>query len=493
VIDNSFALDTLDPQRSFDPTSNMVDRAIYDTLFAYRGNVDQPAPLLVQSWSSTGAKTFTFRLKRDVHFADGTPLTSADVVFSLRRLVNLKGNPGQLLPAFTVTAKNRYTVVIQTSIPEPQLPAVLASTATGIVNAKLVEAHGGTDAADASTADQADHWFNTSAAAGAGSGPYELQSITPTSQVVLRPNTNYWDSRQPAFRAVVVRNMPPPSQLLNIQRGSHEVAIDLSSAQALPLLRDKNVRVTRQPGPFVFYAFTNDDPQISSVTSNRTFQRAVRYALDYKSLVSLAGPGAIHAPGLLPSALLGALPQAAAAKHDLAKAKENLAASGVGSHQVTLEYASDATFGGLSFATLAQKVQANLQAAGFNVALAGSPITTFQPKFRAGHVALGLWIYGPYYPDPSSYLVFTPGQLIALHAGWPAGSDPTIEKLAARALVATTPALRQSLYRQIQLALNARSPFIPLVQPTQVYVATSDLTVRYTDLNGLDITQVSPK
>jgi peptide/nickel transport system substrate-binding protein len=493
VVDNSFALDTLDPQRAFDPTSNMVDRAIYDTLFAYRGNVDQPAPLLVQSWSSTGAKTFTFTLRSDVHFADGTPLTSADVVFSLRRLVNLKGNPSQLLPTFTVTARSRYSFVISTPTPTPQLPAILASSATGIVNSKLVEAHGGTDAADASTADKAEQWFNSPAAAGAGSGPFVLQSLTPTSQVVLSPNKNPWGSRLPAFRTVVVRNMPAASQYLNIRRGSHEVATDLSSDQAQSLATDKSLHVTRQPGALVFYAFTNDDPQVSSITSSKEFQQAVRYALDYTGIVTLGGPGAIQAPGLFPSTLLGALSPASATKQDLAKAMQDLAASGVGSQQVTLEYPSDVTFGGLSFATLAQKVQADLQAAGFNVVLAGSPVTTFQPKFRAGQVAFGLWIYGPYYPDPSSYLAFTPGQLIALHAGWAAGADPGIEELAARALGATTPALRRTLYQQIQLDINADGPFVPLVQPTQVYVATSDLAVGTTPLNGLDITQVSPR
>ena len=43
VVDNSFALDTVDPQRAFDPTSAIVDRAIYDTLFTYRGNDVAPS------------------------------------------------------------------------------------------------------------------------------------------------------------------------------------------------------------------------------------------------------------------------------------------------------------------------------------------------------------------------------------------------------------------------------------------------------------------
>ena len=43
-------------------------------------------PWLARSWTvSKDAKTFTFKLRRDVRFSDGTPLTSADVVFSYRR------------------------------------------------------------------------------------------------------------------------------------------------------------------------------------------------------------------------------------------------------------------------------------------------------------------------------------------------------------------------------------------------------------------------
>src|SRR5262249_17017431 len=78
VVDNSFAVDTTDPQRAFDPTSTIVDRAVYDTLFTYRKNdLAHPIPLLVRSWTTSGARRFTFRLRRDVHFGDGTPLTSA--------------------------------------------------------------------------------------------------------------------------------------------------------------------------------------------------------------------------------------------------------------------------------------------------------------------------------------------------------------------------------------------------------------------------------
>ena len=496
VVDNSFTIKTSDPQRAFDPTASIVDRAIFDTLFTYnKGDLTTPIPLLVQSWkASNGAKTFTFQLKKNARFANGTPLTSADVVFSLNRLINIKGNPAFLLAGITVSAHGKYTVVMKSATPATQLTAILANPSTGIVNSKLVKANGGTAAADASTADKAEQFLNTAASIGAGSGPYTLKTYSTTSEISLAPNAKYWGPKKPGFGTVVVRNMLAPTQLLNVQRGSHEVAIDLSSDQAQTLKSNSKVHVSLQPSTWTFWLFTNNDSSVSSVTSNKQFQTAVRYALDYQSIVSIAGPGAIQAPGVIPSMFLGALPQKDAIKQNVTKAKAALAASGVGSQQVTLEYPSDLTINGVPFTTMAQKVQANLQSAGFNVTLSGSPTSSWLTKYRDGKMAFGLSLWGPDYPDPADYLAFTPGQLVGLRAGWPKGSDAAIETLAAKALVTTAPAARKSIYEQIQLQLNQRGPFIPLLQPTQVFVATSDLTnAVYNSVYSVDVTHVSPK
>src|SRR5207248_7031183 len=125
---------------------------------------------------SKDAKTFTFDLKPNVTFADGTPLTAADVVFSLQRLVNLKGNPSFLLAGVTASAKGASTVILKSKTPNTALPAILANPSTGIVNSKLVRKNGGTDAANAAKADKAEKWLNSAASTGAGSGPYVLKS-----------------------------------------------------------------------------------------------------------------------------------------------------------------------------------------------------------------------------------------------------------------------------------------------------------------------------
>ena len=496
VIDRSFEIKTADPQRAFEPTAAIVDRGIFDTMFTYRGSdVAHPVPLLARSYTvSRDAKRFVFNLRRNVHFADGTPLTSADVVFSYRRLINLKGNPSFLLAGVTVSAPSRYVVVLRSKTPNTALPAILANTSLGIVNSKLVRQHGGTAAANAAKTDKAEKWFNSPASSGAGSGPYVLRSYSVTSQIVLAPNTRYWGAKKPVWSTIVVRNMISATQLINVQRGSHEVAIDLSAQQATGIKGNKRLKVALTPSTWVFWLFANNNPAISSITSNKRFQNAVRYGLDYRSVVGVAGPGAIQAPGIIPNMFLGSLPQSSRINRDVAKAKAELAASGAAGTKISLEFPSDLTINGVPFATMAQRVQSNLEAIGFDIELSGAPVGTWLQKYRDGKMAFGLSLWGPDYPDPADYLAFLPGELVGVRAGWPKGSDRTLEALGAKVRVTSSTTARTALYRQIQRRLNAVGPYFPLIQPTQVFVATADLrNTVFHPVYQIDVTQAAPR
>jgi peptide/nickel transport system substrate-binding protein len=329
---------------------------------------------------------------------------------------------------------------------------------------------------------------------GAGSGPYVLSSYSSTSQVTLKRNKKYWGATKPAFDTVVVRNMVAATQLINVQRGVHEVAIDLASDQAQSLKSNSHVRVSLQPSTWVFWLFANNNPQVSAVTSNKQWQNAVRFGLDYKSILGVAGPGAYQTPGLIPSMFAGALPAKEAVKQNVAKAKSALQASGQAGQSISLEYPSDLTINGVPFATLAQKVQSNLQGIGINVQLSGSPTGTWLTSYRGGKMAFGLSLWGPDYPDPADYLTFAPGDLVGLRVGWAKGASAAIEKTAAAAAVATDPTKRTALFQQFQRQLNTSGPYFPLMQPTQVFVSTSDLkNAVYNSVYSIDVTKVAPK
>ena len=239
-------------------------------------------------------------------------------------MVNLKGNPAFLLAGETITTDGPETVVMTSAAPNPAIPYILPNPACGILNMKVVEAHGGTDAANASTKDTAENWLDDNSA---GSGPYVIKSFSTTSQVVLDANPNYWGPK-PAYSTVVLRNTATSAvERLDVQRGTNEIAIDLDPSQAKGMT---NVQVHAGPSPNVLFIFANDNPKVSKISSNHDFQKALRYGIDYAGMLELAGAGAVQSPGVIPTVLLGALPSSADAKYDLAQAKSWLAKSGLG-------------------------------------------------------------------------------------------------------------------------------------------------------------------
>lgn len=473
VVENSFDLKTADPGRVYEITGGMIIHAIYQPLLTFDGgDVSKPVPLIAKSFSvSTDGKTMTLPLREDVTFSDGTKLTAADVVFTFNRVKNLKGNPAFLLDGVTISATDDRTVVLTSEKPNPSLPYLLSNPALGIENSKVFKENGATDAAGADKSDKAEAWLGKNSA---GSGPYTMQSFSTTSEVDLVANSKYWGPDKPTYTKVVVRNVTADIQKLDIQKGQAQLALDLSPQQVSGI--SASVDVHSDPTSNTFFVFTNDNPAISKITSNKDFQQAVRYGLDYKSLVELAGKGSIQAPGIIPTLFIGALDASKAPKMDQAKAKTALQTSGYTGEAIELEYPSDLTKNGVSFAVVAQRVQAQMKGIGINVELKPAPLATSLPRYRDGKEQMGLWLWGADYPDPSDYLAFLPGETVGLRAGWAKASDSELTALGEKAATTTDPTQRGALYQQIQEKLNATGPFMPLFQTAQVAVTAKSVS-----------------
>jgi len=487
VVDTSFDLKTADPGREFEPTGQIVDKALYETLLTFKGSdVTKPVPGLASSYEqSTDGKTLTLHLRAGAKFADGSAVTADDVVFSLNRVIALKGNPSFLLDGVTVTKTDASTVTLVSKKANPALPFILPNPALGILSAKTVQAHGGT----ATSADAAEKYLNTTSA---GSGPYTLTSFNTNTQVVLAKNPNYTGSDKPTYDKIVLRNVQAPTQKLNVQRGDSQIALDLTSDQVSGL--GGGLTVDSGASSDVIFLLLNQDTKVSSTAANAKFAEAVRKGIDYQGLLQIAGTGSVQPAGIIPSTFLGALPASQATSRDLTGAKAALAASGIKNPTVTLGYASDLTVDGLSLQTLAERVQAQLKEVGITVNLAPAPTTTELDNYRNGKEQMGLWYWGPDYPDPSDYLAFLPGNLVGLRAGWKAGADPALTALGDQAASTTGDAARTAIYGQIQTSLNASGPFIPLVQPSRNTVTAGSLTgVVYNPVWTLDVAAVGSK
>ncbi len=477
IVDKSFDMGTADPHRELSVTGAMVAKALYSTLLTFKGADESTAvPWIANSYSSSeDARRFTFKLRRDVVFSDGSRLTSADVVFSFDRIVKLKGPPSALLAGVSASGPDAFTVVLTSKDPNPALPFTLARPALAIVDSKVV-------------ADKAEGFLDR---ASAGSGPYILKSFSTFSDVELVANPRYWGP-EPSYRRVVIRNMDAPTQLAYIPSARTEIALDLSPVQAETLTRSASLRITAVAGPEVVFLFANENPQVSQVTSNQHFQNAVRYALDYPAMVQLMGAGTIQARGVIPSTMPGALPPWGDPPRNTDKARSELAASGIKDPTVNLGYASDLEVGGILMSSLASMVKTDLGAIGITVNLAGSPSAAATVDYNAGRQQMGLWpaIRNDFEPYP--YLDFLPGGLLAIRAGWPSGSDPSLESLGIQASTTADAATRAQLLQQLQGQLNQDGPFFPLVEPGRVIVAAGHVTgLEYNPSWSLDLAAVS--
>jgi peptide/nickel transport system substrate-binding protein len=473
VVDTSFIIDTADPARDLDPTGYIVDHAIYDTLLTNDGASTQPVPDLATSYkASPNAKVFTFNLRHGAKFSNGDPVTSADVVFSLERVINVDSAPAYLLAGIKVTAKGPYTVVLTSSTPNPAIPAIVTTPALGIVDQKAVVANGGSDAKNASKTDKAEAFLDKTSE---GSGPYVLTTFSTNNQITLTANPNYWGPK-PKFKTVVLRNMSGSTQYLNVQRGADQVALDLSSQQADQLNTNSSLQVHTGASPNVFFLQMTENAKVSPTMANPDIQEAIRYGLDYKGMIATAGTGAIQAPGIVPQQFLGSLPASDAIKQNIAKAKQLVKESGITDPSATMAFPSGITVNGLSFATLAQRVQYDLGQVGIKITLSAVPVTTFLNNYNADKYALVQSYWGPDYADPNDYLVFVPGGSVSTRSDWPASAYPTLATLGKKAGSTSNNMKRAGLFQTIQKDLNAKSPFVDMIQPAEAIVGSSNLT-----------------
>jgi len=487
VVDNAFNNRLLDPHREASNTANLVFRAVYDTLLTFKGDDYTPRPAVATSWKvSDDDRSITFQLRKDVVFADGTPLTAKDVVFSYARLFNLKVTQSFLLRGLKLRATGKYSVVLESDTPNPALIRIVANPSLSIVNRKLVAANGGTAAANAANLDKAEPWFSKNSA---GSGPYVLTEFVPQQQITLEVNTRYWGPK-PRFKKVIIRNMPAAAQLLNVQRGTREIAIDVPALEVESLLDNKNVQIWRGPGTNIFYLTVNQTPG-ATVASNAKILEAIRLGLDYDAIVKLGGPGSARLAGMIPNGLLGSLSADKAVKRNVARAQQLVQESGIKDPAFEVSYVAGFSFAGVSLESLAQKVQSSLQEIGLKPSLIGRPLNTHLQLRAQKKLEVNVGLISMTYPDPNAYLAFAPD---GNQAAFISFQDATASSLAARAQATIDDAKRAALFTQFQDRLNQVSGLIPTFQPAAVLVASPKLTnVVRNGIWYIDLAAVSEK
>jgi peptide/nickel transport system substrate-binding protein len=454
----SFDPGSLDPDLFYGNEGLMITTACYDGLLAYKNNTTEIEPALAESYKvSNGGRRYTFKLRPNVKFADGTPFDAEAMRYSIERRRKVDGGPAYMVAPITHTsAPDPQTLVIDLKTPINPFTSWLASPyGLKAVNPKLVKAN-------ANGNDLGKRWLATHCA---GTGPYNLTNVKAGQHYELKANPNYW-GHKPEFRRVVFAMIPSFStQALQLRSGDLDMMTHgLTTADVARFESDPKFAVSRLPGISAINLWINlHKPNLKDVE----VRKAVGMALDRQTLDrQVYGENAevyngVFAPGTLPPEHDYDLP------FNLEQAKATMNGVPASKRTVTLQFTSDDATNQQIAGIMAQQ----LNAAGFKVQQRGLPETEVFNFTDAPESKRPDMIVLPQNPDDASPSSFPQLQwLSGENGGFFPPFDPAADKVFFKAVETADDAEAMKLYGQAADMYRKTYAFVPIANTKAVIV-----------------------
>ncbi len=474
VVAEAAGIQALDPVRVTDSESIEIGELLFEGLVRWKPGTTDITPGLATAWEvSRDARTWTFHLRANVEFHDGTRFDASAVKFSFERLIDphhpnyLAGEEGsywrKLLKDVTkVVAIDPLTVEIHVARPYSPLLGDLAMFAMVSPTAVL-------------------QWGDEFQHHPVGSGPFVFESWTAGEQVVVRRNERYWGARPPLERIVFRVVIDARQRLVDLESGSVDIATSILPDEQPFVELHPDLVLRDTPGNDVSYlAFNTQHAPFNDVR----VRRAANYAINKLPIVKLAYQGrAIAADGPLPPSQWGYhLPQTLY-PYDPAAANrlldEAIAAKAFDPAVTYKLYAPSTPRPYLSQPErVARFLQAALAQVGIKTELVLQPFVTHTQSVEAGEHDLALfgWIGDTGDPDNFLYVLFHSdnaalgsAQNIAFYR------DVGVDGLLLEAQGASDETTRSGLYAAVQDRIAAAAPWVPLAHSELVVAARAEL------------------
>ena len=445
---------TLDPGVSFDGQSNNLWRQQYQSLMRYPGTSLEMEPLLAESVNvSEDGQIYTFKIRPNVKFNDGTPLDADAVRISIERQINLKQGVSYALEPISsidITDPMELTVKLK-QFSDGFLSAFAGSFSVMMISPKALKDH-------EVDGDLAQGWLRDHMV---GTGPYVLQSYTQGQSAHFTYNSDYWEGWKGAHvaDAVVQYVHEPTSERLMLERGEVDIALFLPDDMIEEMDGAKDIAVTDIKESLLAYYLVL--PSSKGPTKDLKVRQALSHGLDYDTWCKENMRGkAVPMHGPIPSSMIGYNPKTPQYKYDPDKARQLLAEAGYPNGGFSLKYVYETGYAWKR--PLGEFFQANMKDLGIDVSIQEVSAASYDALLTnpetAEHVFALVWY--PTLATPYDYLFAcfaTPAQGTA---GYNRGyySNPSYDKLLEQAVAEPDEAKRNDLYGQAQVILVEDAP-----------------------------------
>ena len=200
---------TLNPAITTSGATHTASELMFNGLVSYTPG-QEPQPELAESWDvEEDGALYRFHLRRGVTWHDGEPFTSGDVKFTFEELLfelhsRTKASVGAAIESITTPDED----TVEFRFREPYAPLLRQLDVT---EAPILPEHvyGGVDPLE-----------NPANNEPVGTGPFKLQRYTPSAEVRLVANRDYFREGMPKLDKVVMRIIPEPAnQVIALESG----------------------------------------------------------------------------------------------------------------------------------------------------------------------------------------------------------------------------------------------------------------------------------
>lgn len=439
------------PLRALDSGSYYAQTLVYEGLVRYGSDLNV-VPAIAKTFAiSPDGLTYTFELRPDVKFSDGSPLTFADISASFK-LAQSKLSP----------FRSDYEAIERIELQSPSKLILHLNKRSAPLLSRLVELR----ILPEKITSARDHGKNALSRNPVGSGPFRLLRWESGLELVFEPNPFYWGVK-PDYKQLVWRVVPDKTLMaMALSRGELDVAaLDPTSWKVIRDGARGTIELDRFPGSRTLYLGFNT---VKKPFNNVLVRQAMAEAINRTELANALYSGFAVVPRSDVS--VGSWAYNASAKlwpFDLESARKNLEAAGYKFIGRNWKSTSDDQLLAFRILTIrdyqdvAQVVSDDLKSLDVPSEVQVVEYSTLRQRYlQKGDFEAILWSRSSG-PDPECYLVWSKDGAM----NYSKFANTKIESLLAEGRLVTDKVARANVYKEIQGILAKELPWVFLIQP----------------------------
>jgi oligopeptide transport system substrate-binding protein len=466
----------LDPHILDAFTDMNIAVALFEGLTALDEKTAKPIPAAAERWEiSPDGLVYTFHLRANAKWSDGTPLTSQDFAYSFQRILTpafaasysymlwpIKNaeafNAGKItdFSQVGIATPDATTLRLTLERPTSYLLALAAHNTWYPVPKSALEKNGG-------MLQHGSRW--TRAGNLVGNGPFTLTEWNPNSRITVEKNPHYWDAA--TVRLNRIRFLPVESAEVeerNFRAGQMHLTWDLPSSKVVAYQAEKSPLLRIDPLLSIYYLnFNLKKPPFDNELVRRAFSLALDRAALSRSVLNGVLPPAYSfvPPGCGDYQSTAPLQENAATARNLLKAAGY--PEGRGLPPISLQILNDQRQPKLAEA--AQAMWARELGANVTIEMNEQKVWLQNQQSMSHQVAFLGWTAD--FPDPITFLSLAQtdnGQ------NWSGYSNRVYDQMLVQAENSPDPAKRKEMLQAAEGLMLAEGPVAPLVYRSRTFL-----------------------